>query len=397
MTVPEPMTITVGTKSGDLRGGDSRMLQAAVDYLYQLGGGVLQILPGRFIMRNALYLRPGVTVRGSGEDTVLEKAEGTVTELIQESDWYESRVKVSSIAGFSEGCGIMLRSKDEHGTMTVIKDTVTRIEGNVISLSKRLSNNMWPRQQATAATLFPLLTAEDVHDVRVEDLVLDGNRSANEEINGNYAGGVFIQHCDRHTYRNVESRSYNGDGFSFQVCDDIRMERCVSRDNANLGFHPGSGSQRPLIQECVSSGNSQGIFFCWGVSDGVVEDSSFSNNVDYGVTFGHRDTDNHIRNCTIEQNARCGVLFRDEGEGFLAAHRNTIESCTLRDNGGAESGIAIDMRREPYDVCILGNRFEDSGNGIQKIGVRIEAGVRRERIEDNTFHNMETDIQDERL
>ncbi|MBT5874463.1 MAG: right-handed parallel beta-helix repeat-containing protein, partial [Candidatus Latescibacteria bacterium] len=154
---------------------------------------------------------------------------------------------------------------------------------------------------------------------------------------------------------------------------------------------------RPVIKGCVSSGNSQGLFFCWGVSDGIVEDSSIIDNLDYGITIGHRDTDNQIRNCTIARNARCGILFRDEGEGFLAGHRNTIESCTLRDNGGSESGIAIDMRREPYDVRILTNRFEDSGNDIQKIGLRIEEGVRRERIENNTFHNMETDIQDERL
>lgn len=34
---------------------------------------------------------------------------------------------------------------------------------------------------------------------------------------------------------------FNGDGISYQVCHDVRVEDCQSIGNANYGLHPGSG------------------------------------------------------------------------------------------------------------------------------------------------------------
>ena len=51
-----------------------------------------------------------------------------------------------------------------------------------------------------------------------------------------------------------------------------------------LGFHPGSGAQRPVLEDCVSEGNNQGIFFCWGVTDGRVRRCVCSGNRDFGIT-----------------------------------------------------------------------------------------------------------------
>ena len=96
--------------------------------------------------------------------------------------------------------------------------------------------------------------------------------------NGNYAGAVFLQHAHRFTFTRVEACRYNGDGFSFQVCDDVQFYDCVAQDCFGLGFHPGSGSQRPRFFDCRSTGNAQGIFFCWGVTDGLAERCTCSGN-----------------------------------------------------------------------------------------------------------------------
>ena len=130
MTTAQPMVLRVGQTEGDLLGNSDKVLQAGLDYLYRIGGGVLQIAPGTYTMRNALYMRPGISIKGNGEDTILEKAPGTVTDLVQDADWYEARIRVENSAGFSTGCGIMLRSYDETGRMVVVKDTVTHIEGD---------------------------------------------------------------------------------------------------------------------------------------------------------------------------------------------------------------------------------------------------------------------------
>ena len=395
MTARREMVLTVGQGEGDLQGDGDRVLQAGADYLHRLGGGVLQILPGEYTMRNALYLHPNLTVRGSGGETVLKKAAGVNTELVRDSDWYEARVEVEDAAGFTRGCGVMLRSYPKKGRtgMTVVKDIVTEIDGNVLSLSRRMERNMWLDERATVATVFPILTAEWMNDVRIEDLVLDGNREENEEINGNYSGGVFIFHCDRFAFRNVTSRNYNGDGYSFQVCDDIHFENCASENNANLGFHPGSGSQRPIFRNCVSRGNRQGIFFCWGVSDGLAENCVCSENRDYGISIGHRDTDNRIVGCTIEGNAKVGVLFRPSRAGFRGAHRNVVEESLIRDNGYDAGGVGVEIRGKTHDVAIRNNRVEDSGSGKQKIGVSVAEGVHGTAIEGNRFSSLEVDVE----
>ena len=46
-----------------------------------------------------------------------------------------------------------------------------------------------------------------------ENLALDGNKANNENLDGNYAGCVFLQDCSRVTMRGVTARSYNGDTF----------------------------------------------------------------------------------------------------------------------------------------------------------------------------------------
>ena len=76
-TVITPMTLTVGPTSGDLVGGHDKVLQAGMDYLHRLGGGgILRILPGRYAMNNALYLRPGVPVRFRQEVQALPRSCG---------------------------------------------------------------------------------------------------------------------------------------------------------------------------------------------------------------------------------------------------------------------------------------------------------------------------------
>lgn len=390
-TIPGQLTLSVGPEDADLTGTDDKVLQAGLDYLHRLGGGTLEIRAGQYTMRNALYLRPGVALRGAGKATVLKKAPSTCTPLDCDSDWYEAQIRVEDPTGFSPGCGIMLRSKRDN-RLEVIKDTITHIDGQTLHLSRRLEKNAWLEDGATAATVFPILTAEWVDNVLVEDLVLDGNRTENEEINGNYAGGVFIQHCDRHTFRNVVSRDYNGDGFSFQVCDDIRFERCRAENNANLGFHPGSGSQRPIFTDCISRQNSQGIFFCWGVTHGLAQNCDLSDNLDYGITIGHRDTDNRITGCTIERNHKVGLQFRHPQSEFRGAHRNLIEGCVIRDNGFADAGIGVQFLGETHDVTIRDNQIADSGEGQQKIGIQVSAEAEGTQIVGNEFTGMEQEV-----
>jgi len=392
----QAFVLTVGQTEGDLQGKDDKILQAGIEYLHRLGGGTLRILPGTYTLNNALHLRPHITLHGSGETTILRKADGVVTPVMRDSDWFEYGVQVKDPAGFVPGGGIMLRSRTGPGEwqFDVLRATITAIRGEVLFLDRLTLKNFWTDKEATAATIFPLLTAENVDDVAVKDLVLDGNRDRNQHVNGNYAGAVFIQHCNRWRFENVTARNYNGDGFSFQVCDDIQFDHCRAIDNADLGFHPGSGSQRPVFRHCTATGNSQGIFFCWSVSDGLAENCILSENQRYGISIGHRDTDNLIRHCTIERNAEVGILFRNESQEFRAGHRNRIESCTIRDNGAAKPGFGIDIQGKTQDITIRSTKLENTAGGNQKTGIRIGKEAQRIVLQDNTFDGCPTPVED---
>jgi len=387
--------LTVGQTEGDLRGDDDKIIQAGIEYLHRLGGGKLKVLPGVYNLRNAIYMHPNITLRGSGEETILRKAGSVVTSLVRDSDWFEYGVQVADTKGFVPAGGIMLRSKTGPGDwqFDVLRATVTAIEGDVIFLDRLTEENFWLEKDATVTTIFPILTAENVDDVVVEDIVLDGNRDENEHINGNFAGGVFIQHCNRWNFKNVTSRNYNGDGFSFQVCDDIRFLNCKAINNADLGFHPGSGSQQPVFQRCLSRGNSQGIFFCWSVSDGLAENCVLSENSRYGISIGHRDTDNIIRECTIDRNGEVGILFRNEANEFRSGSRNRIENCIIRDNGSKEQGIGIDIQGKTQEIFVHNTKFENTAGKNQNIGIRIGREAERIMLQGNTFENCPVNVQ----
>src|SRR5262249_47088308 len=73
--------ITVGQSSADIVGTDNRALQAAVDYIANLGGGIVEIGPGEYLMNDSLHLRSRVTVRGVKGQTVLRKAKAAISLL----------------------------------------------------------------------------------------------------------------------------------------------------------------------------------------------------------------------------------------------------------------------------------------------------------------------------
>ena len=118
-------TISVGQSKEDIVGGDNRALQGAVDYIAGLGGGVVLVGPGEFLMRDSLHLRSHVTVRGTAGKTILKKADGAVSNLAMDGDYGEEQVTVVNPEGFRVGDGITIWDSQSGGFHT----TVGRITG----------------------------------------------------------------------------------------------------------------------------------------------------------------------------------------------------------------------------------------------------------------------------
>lgn len=366
----ERLTITVGPKDADIVGTSHKALQAAVNYVAGLGGGTVKVLPGEYKLRGSVWLKSNVRILGSGLDSVLVKNPSHATKLAIDSDWYDQEITLTDAAGFEVGDSVCLRTKDPHnGGADVLKRTLIAKSGNRFKLDKALRENYWLMGNSTCASLFPILTGEEIENVVIENICLDGNKANNDLLDGNYAGCVFLQDCRDIALRGVTARNYNGDGLSWQICHDVTVENCHSHDNTGLGMHPGSGSQRPIMRNNKIERNNIGIFFCWGVKYGVAENNELDGNVT-SISLGHRDTDNLVRKNTVKNSGQVAVLFRPERGPTFCAHRNRIEENTLI-NSGPQDAAAIDVQGGTESVTIQKNDIQETRGAEKRIGIRL--------------------------
>ncbi len=256
-----------------------------------------------------------------------------------------------------------------------------------------MRENFSLKGETTVASLFPILDVENVADVVIENLVLDGNRAQNENLDGNYAGCIFMQDANRVTVRNVTAQNYNGDGISWQVAHDVLVEDCRSHGHAGLGLHPGSGSQRSIIRNNVLRQNSIGLFFCWGVRFAVAEGNRIEDSQQFGMSIGHRDRDNMIRKNTISRSGSVGIHFRMDGDESFAPHRNRLEENRIEDSG-PETGIGIDIQGMTEGVTLAGNEVRETRGPAKRTGIRISAQTRDLRLEGNRIDGVAVPIAD---
>ncbi len=393
----ERLTIAVGPKSGQIVGGDEKAIQAAVDYVTRFGGGTVQLLEGTFRLRNAVTLTTGVRLVGRGADTILLKEPSVKSKLVADSDWYDQEITLADAAGFRVGDGICLRATNPHNNgPTVIKRTLIARSGNRFKLDRALRENVWLMGTPTVSTLFPLVTGEFIHDIAIENLTIDGNRANNDNLDGNYAGCIFLQDCRDASIRKVIAKNNNGDGISWQICHDVTVQGCESSGHAGLGLHPGSGSQRPIMRNNQLRGNGLGLFFCWGVKHGLAEGNTIEDSATYGISVGHRDTDNRIVGNTVRRSGKAGVLFRAERGKAFAGHRNTLEGNTIVDSGGDE-GIAIDVEGETEGLVFVRNELRETRGPAKRIGFRFGPKTGEMTLTDNKIEGFAERVRDQRM
>jgi hypothetical protein len=367
----ERLTITVGAGEGDLVGSNEKVIQAAVDSVARWGGGTVKILPGTYRFRNAVYLQSNVRILGSGLDSVIIKEPSIAAKLSENSDWYDQEITFADARGFQVGDGICLQVKNmSNGGSVVIKRTLVARNGNRFKLDRALRDNVWLAGEPKVSGLFPLFSGENIADVAFEDITIDGNKANNENLNGNYAGCIWMQDCNRLTLRKVTARNYNGDGISWQICHDVLVEDCHSHDHTGHALHPGSGSQRSVMRRNHLAGGDQGIFFCWGVRWGLAEKNRIEGSQVIGISIGHDDTDNVVRKNEILGCGEAGIRFRDEEDAEFQGNRNLIEKNQILDLTG-EQGVGIDVKGRTKNITIVENDIRETKGPGKRVGIRL--------------------------
>ncbi|MBN2310214.1 MAG: right-handed parallel beta-helix repeat-containing protein [Candidatus Hydrogenedentes bacterium] len=395
---PGRVEIRVGIDDGDLRGGDHRALQAAVDYVAGLGGGTVRIGPGRYVMRNALFLRDNVRVVGTPGETVLAVADAASSALAVDGDCNELQITLADPSGFRVGDGVAVRDKRFGGGFCVTTATLTeQLEPATFRISTPLYLDYYVSKEGTAQRIFPAVAGLEIGNAAVEGLTIEGNGEHSFWLDGCRGGGIFLFKCADVHIRGCTVRDYNGDGISFQVSSDVIVEDCLAEHNMGYGLHPGSGSQRPVMRSNRSLNNgSDGMYVCWRVRHGLFEGNELRGNGRVGISIGHKDSDNEFRENLIAESAQAGVLFRREDEP-MGAHRNVFEHNRIVDNGlagGVRACVVVEGHH--LGVAFRHNEIGNSKPGAPtQLGIFVGADAGGFIAEGNTFTHVEQEMESE--
>ena len=106
---------------------------------------------------------------------------------------------------------------------------------------------------------------------------------------------------------------------------------------------------------------------------GLFTDNLLEGNGQFGISIGHKDSDNLLRSNTVRSNRQDGIFFRNETLG-MAAHRNRLEENVIENNGTGGQAAGIRIRGETNDLVFRNNVIRDTrpeASQTQTIGIRI--------------------------
>lgn len=363
--------ITVGGPNADITAYTSNAIQIAVDALKSRGGGTVKLNTGTFDITGPVRLADNITLNGSGKSTILKKCNGFRTSYIVDADWGMMKAVVKDVSGFSIGMGIQLYDDSHKSGWDVTTAIITDIKDNVIYFDNGTVNDYIAALNGVVSNGCSIVEAVGAENVKISNLLVEGNKATNDYINGCRGGGIYIHKSKNCTVENVQVNEFNGDSFSWQITENITVRACEASNGDGLGFHPGTGSDRSTVENCISHHNKgDGLFLCWRVQNGIFRNNTIYSNQDNGISIGHKDTDNIFENNKVYENANHGVLFRNENEQN-AGHRNTFINNTIENNGTARESSGFYVGGVTHDIIIKNNVIRSTGKGNQKTAITV--------------------------
>lgn len=386
--------ITVGGPLADISGFTSGAIQLALDALKVRGGGVVKLNPGTFEIIGPVRLSSNTSLVGSGKSTILHKCDGFRTSFIIDADWGMQRAVIKDASGFKIGMGIQLSDSEHDQGWDVTTALITDIQDNVIYFDNRTGNDYLASLNGTITNGCSIIEAVEVENVKIADLVIEGNKATNDYINGCRGGGIYIHKSKNCLVENVRINEFNGDTFSWQITENIAVKGCEASNGGGLGFHPGTGSDHSTVENCISHHNKgDGIFLCWRVQNGIFRNNTSYANGDNGISIGHKDTDNLFENNRVYENAHHGVLFRNENEQN-SGHRNTFTNNTIENNGAERESAGFYVGGETHDITITNNTIRSTGKGKQTTAIVIGKKSSKVTSKDNQVTGLKELVQE---
>lgn len=385
--------ITVGGSDADIPAFTSRAIQIALHAVRERGGGVVKLNPGTFQIIGPVRLSSNISLVGSGKSTILKKCDGFKTSFVIDADWGMLKAEVKDVSGFQKGMGIQLYDDKHNQGWDVTTAVITDIQDRMIYFDNQTVNDYSADLNGTITNGCSVLEVFASENVKIADLVIDGNKSTNDYLNGCRGGGIYIHQSKNCTLENILINEFNGDSFSWQITENITVKGCEASNGGGLGFHPGTGSDHSIVENCISHHNQgDGIFLCWRVQNGI-----FRNNTVYanrnGISIGHKDTDNLFDNNRVYENANHGVFFRNENEQN-SGHRNVFTNNVIENNGMSRESCGFYIGGETHDITITNNTICSTGRGNQTTAILVGKKSSKITAKDNQIAGSKELVQE---
>jgi len=378
--------ITVGGPGADLPAFTSEAVQIAIDALGSKGGGTVRLGAGTFAVSAPISLSDHVSLTGAGPSTILRKVDGFRTKFVIDADYGMLKVVVKDPSGFKTGMGIQLWDDDHTDCWDATTARITSINADTLYIDTWLVHDYLAGSNGTISNSCPVVEGIGVEHVRIADFTVDGNGSTNDPMTGCRGGGVYFHKSRDITMERVRVHHFNGDNFSWQITEQVSVLQCESDHASGLGFHPGTGSDATRIEDCRCHDNKgDGIFLCWRVQNGVFRNNEIFANGQYGISIGHKDTDNLFENNRVYGNGSHGVYFREESEEN-GGHRNVFKRNTVEDNGvSVKPAYGFYIGGTTHDILIENTIVRSTGKGHQAGAIFLGKNASKIVERNNTF------------
>jgi len=392
----ERKVINVGIKSGDLTGSTSLAIQAAIDCLSYVGGGTVRIEKGIYDINTAVHMRSNVVLEGVPGKTIFKKGKEEGSPTLYDADLHETKVVLKYPELFNVGQTVTVRKAGKHSFFNDTVAVITAREGNTCYLDRAMYVTHYVSDNAEVVSNFPIISGYNVEHAEIRGITIDGNKEFNSSTNGCRNAGIYLFESANILIENCVVHDYNGDGISYQNCRDIFVRYCECFENEGLGFHPGSGTTNTEITNCKATGNGRdGIFLCWRVTKSLVENCISVSNKASGLSIGHKDTHNIIRNNEFSNNLFHGIFFRNEPYP-MGADFNLVENNLVKNNGsdGSPYGLCnIRLMGGTNNVRLVNNRIIFENVPADKtVGICLEENTFDIFFEGNEFMNCKKEI-----
>ena len=374
------LTVTVGPSSADLVGTTEKAIQAAVDYVARFGGGTVQILPGTYRLRNAVYLQSKVRVAGSGSATVLIKEPSVTTTLAADSDRFDQK-SAHRRHRFCVGDGVCLH-QGRGGKPETVKRTLTLRPATASSSTRACAKISGGSATPRSRPCFRFSGEPSRPRHRAP------RPRRNRANNGNLtaitpAASSAGVHCV--VMRGVTARNYNGDGLScrFATTCSWKIAQRRSRARPASGFAAAHGMRNRLV------GNHIGLLL--GVRQGLAR--KITSGQQYWHSIGHRDTTT-VRNNDVTGSKKVGLLFRPERGRDFTGDRNRIENNRLVNNGAAD-GFAVDVQGVTEAIVFAGNEITETRGSDRRTAIRLGPETAGITLRDNRITGFSKNVEGE--